>query len=134
MFSLHPQLLSDTEIIGELPLCRALLMNDSQFPWVILVPRLQNISEIYQLNTKQREQLHSESHFISQAMMSYFKGDKLNVAALGNLVSQLHLHHIVRFQNDSLWPQPVWGNIPAQPYDAEPLKHRLSQLRTLFAL
>ena len=134
MFSLHPQLQSDTEMIGDLPLCRVLLMNDSQFPWVILVPRQQNISEIYQLNARQREQLESESHLISKAMMSHFNGDKLNLAALGNLVPQLHVHHIVRFQHDALWPQPVWGNIQAQPYRASALAGRLTELRNLFAL
>jgi len=134
MFSLDPQLAADTQVIGDLPLCRALLMNDSQFPWVILVPRKHDISEIYQLEPMQREQLHAESHQVSELLMQHFKGDKLNVAALGNMVRQLHIHHIVRYQTDPVWPNPVWGNIPAQAYTAEQLEIRLSELRRLFKL
>ena len=109
-------------------------MNDCQFPWIILVPRQPRISEIYQLDTSQREQLQLESHLISKALMDYFRGDKLNVAALGNMVPQLHLHHIVRFIDDSVWPKPVWGNIKAKPYQADELETRLVQLRKLFSI
>jgi len=115
-FKLDPQLAADTIELGELPVCKILLMNDSQFPWIILVPQRANITELYQLNNEDLIQVQKESLIVSQIMMQHFKGDKLNTGALGNIVSQLHLHHIVRFKNDPVWPKPVWGNIKAKPY------------------
>jgi len=109
MFSLHPQLDADTITVGDLSLSRVLLMNHSELPWLILVPRIENVSEWFELPATDQKQLHLES-------MLVFKGDKLNTGALGNLVPQLHIHHIVRFKNDSVWPKPVWGNIKSSPY------------------
>jgi len=111
MFSLHPQLDADTFTIGDLPLSRVLLMNSSELPWLILVPRREGVREWHRLSLQDQQQLHHESMGISSLLMSTFNGDKLNTGALGNLVPQLHLHHIVRFKHDSVWPQPVWGNI-----------------------
>jgi len=116
MFNLHPQLSKDTITIWDMPLCRTLLANDSQYPWVILVPRRNNIKESYQLEQTDRHQLQIESDTLSQLLMKHFDGDKLNVAALGNMVPQLHIHHIVRFKTDPAWPKPVWGERPAKPY------------------
>lgn len=116
-FELHPRLAADTITLGDFPVCRALLMNEAQFPWVILVPKRAGITELYQLSTDDRHQAQEESLLVSQLMMNHFKGDKLNTGAIGNMVPQLHLHHIVRFTNDTVWPKPVWGNIvTAKPY------------------
>jgi diadenosine tetraphosphate (Ap4A) HIT family hydrolase len=96
-------------------------MNDSNYPWFILVPDRDDIREIYQLDTADREQLLDESCRLSEFVMSAFEGDKLNVAALGNQVPQLHLHHIVRYTTDSAWPGPVWGKFPALSYTDQAL-------------
>jgi diadenosine tetraphosphate (Ap4A) HIT family hydrolase len=98
MFSLHPKLAADTILIGELPLSRALLMNNAELPWVILVPRRANASEWHSLEIQDQRQLHVESIGVGKLLMTLFGGDKLNTGAIGNLVSQLHVHHVVRFK------------------------------------
>ena len=117
-FQLHPQLAQDTWLVTDLPLCRVLLMNETRYPWVILVPRRQDIREIHELTAMERQQLWQESDQVSRALMKLFKPDKLNIAALGNQVPQLHIHHIARFQTDAAWPAPVWGKFPPQAYTA----------------
>ena len=131
MFSLHPQLENDTLFVTDLALCRVLLANDSQFPWLILVPRRSGCKEIYDLEANDIETLQHESLFTSKALMNHFKGDKLNVAAIGNMVPQLHIHHIVRFKNDVAWPAPVWGKQASIPYSDTDKKTRLQLLRKL---
>lgn len=128
-FELHPQLAADTFLVGNLPLCRVLLMNESRYPWLILVPQCFGISEIYQLSTAERTQLWEESDLVSRQLMYLFKGDKLNIAALGNVVPQLHLHHIVRFKMDAAWPAPVWGKFTPDTYTAAAAETLLLQLR-----
>ncbi len=129
MFELDSRLENDTFVIGDLPLSRLLLMNDRQFPWLILVPRIEGAVEICHLNAKDRLQLWEESHQISQVMMSAFVPDKLNVAALGNVVKQLHLHHVARYANDLAWPHPVWGKQAAVKYSADDAAKLLTLLR-----
>ena len=127
-FQLHPQLSNDSYVIADLPLSRLLLCNDSAFPWFILVPRVENIHDIYQLDWQQQQQLLNESSLLSELLMQEFKGDKMNVAALGNVVPQLHLHHIVRYQNDACWPKPIWGQQALTPYteqELESMKNRI---------
>lgn len=109
MFLLHPRLESDGIFLADLELSRLLLMNDARYPWCILVPRRDDLGEIYELEPADQQQLWQESATLGQAMMEAFGGDKLNIAALGNLVPQLHLHHIVRYLDDEAWPGPVWG-------------------------
>lgn len=133
-FELHPRLAADTLPVGDAPLSRLLLMNDRQYPWAILVPRRADIREIYQLDDADQQQLWRESAALSRAMMQIFGGHKLNVAALGNLVPQLHLHHVVRQPDDAAWPAPVWGKVPAVPYDAATVRERLDALRGALAL
>ena len=106
-------------------------MNDSQYPWCILVPRVPNLSEIYQLSHSQRQQLDLESIFLSKTLMHTFEGEKLNVAALGNVVKQLHIHHLVRYENDTAWPAPVWGKFPVKAYSEEALKACVEMLSDL---
>jgi len=119
MFTLHERLVTDSTQIGELPLCTLLLINDANYPWLVLVPRRPEIREIYQLETTDRVQLLEESCVLSEVMDAVFTPLKMNVAALGNMVPQLHLHHIARFSDDPAWPNPVWGAVPAKAYDDE---------------
>lgn len=116
MFKLDKRLDSDTHFVCDLPLCRVLLMNDSQFVWLILVPRIQDVTEIIELSEAQQQQLMVESTHVSRVLTSLFHPDKLNIAALGNVVSQLHIHHVVRYKHDIAWPNPVWGAQPAVAY------------------
>lgn len=134
-FTLDPKLSGDTFPVAHWPLCHVLLMDDALYPWLILVPRRQGIRELYELSRDDRQQWLEESIALGHWLMEEFGGDKLNVAALGNVVAQLHIHHIVRFQDDPAWPAPVWGRLPRQPYDAHALKAmraRLSPLQNLF--
>lgn len=117
-FELHPTLAADTFLIGDLPLCRVLLMNDAHFPWLILVPRQPDCREVWQLPDDQQQQLQRESSIVARALETLFKPDKLNIATIGNKVSQLHVHHIARFQTDAVWPEPVWGHGERLAYPA----------------
>lgn len=128
MFELHPQLASDTHPIGDLALCRVLLMDDAHWPWVILVPRRAAIREIFELGEADRVQLLRESSQLAANMVEVFEADKMNVAALGNVVPQLHLHHIARHVGDPAWPKPVWGQLPRQPYAPDELRRTLDRL------
>ncbi|HEX5339290.1 MAG TPA: HIT domain-containing protein [Gammaproteobacteria bacterium] len=129
MFTLHPQLEKDTIPLGAFPLSLLLLMNDSNYPWFILVPQRNDIRELHELDDADRTRLLNESTLLSRALIRAFTPDKLNIAALGNQVPQLHLHHIVRYTRDPAWPAPVWGKLPARPYySAEAAK--LSRLLT----
>ena len=120
MFELHPQLAKDCFVIKDLELCRLLLMNDKNYPWCILVPMRAAKKDIYELTEPEQQQLIKESSQLSRVMMDVFQGKKMNVAALGNMVPQLHVHHIVRREGDACWPKPVWGQVPAVVYsDAE---------------
>lgn len=118
MFALDPRLQQDTLPIGDFPLCRLLLSNDSNYPWFILVPRRENISELFQLDDDDQQQLWKETTALAETLKDSFDADKLNVATLGNVVSQLHMHVIVRKREDAAWPAPVWGKHPVVPYDA----------------
>lgn len=128
-FMLHERLVADTFLVGSLPLCEALLMNDARFPWVILVPRVAGVRDIIDLCDADIELLNRESVLLQRVLRSLFTPDKLNVAAIGNMVPQLHVHHIARFTGDSEWPAPVWGRGQAQPYAAEARDARLVALR-----
>lgn len=116
MFELHPRLAADTREVTRLPLCRVLLMNDRRFPWLILVPARADIREIHQLAPADRAALVEEIAAVAQAMETLHKADKMNVAALGNQVPQLHVHVIARFTADPAWPNPVWGRGTAEAY------------------
>lgn len=133
-FELHPRLVADTYSIGDWPLCRVLLMNDARYPWVILVPRRREVREIFELDEADQQRLLQESVRLGRTLMSLFTGDKLNVAALGNVVPQLHVHHVVRRSDDAAWPAPVWGRLPPQPYGSHALHERIETLRAHLAL
>lgn len=128
MAGIHPQLRKDCIILGRFELSHLLLMNDVSYPWFILVPDRDEVTEIYQLAESDRNQLWQESDILSRLLMDTFQGDKLNIAAIGNLVPQLHLHHVVRFNTDRAWPAPVWGRFAAVAYDETGLKALLNRL------
>lgn len=119
MFALDPRLAQDTLHMGDFPLCRLLLMNDSSYPWFILVPRREEVSELFQLAEADQRSLWRETTLLAERLKDTFKADKMNVANLGNVVSQLHMHVIVRRRGDAAWPAPVWGRQPAVPYTEE---------------
>ncbi|QHS10769.1 HIT domain-containing protein [Sinimarinibacterium sp. NLF-5-8] len=133
-FELDPRLAADTLLIGDSLHHRYLLMNDARYPWVILVPRGNGLREIYQLDPQAQQALAQESLHLGQTLMTHFGGHKLNVAALGNVVAQLHIHHIVRFEDDDAWPAPVWGKHPAIPYTGADARQRIAELRARIAL
>ncbi len=116
-FQLHPQLAADSVWLADWPLCQVRLLNDQQYPWFILVPRRVAVRDVIDLSELDQDQLWLESRTLSVYLKSDYQPDKLNLAALGNMVPQLHLHHIARFQTDKSWPAPVWGKFPAQPYN-----------------
>lgn len=121
MFTLHPQLDKDCIELGQFELCTLLLMNDSSYPWFILVPERENISEIHELSDEDQLLLLKESNFLALILKNYFYADKINIAALGNVVPQLHIHHIARYHEDRSWPAPVWGRHEAIEYTEDEL-------------
>lgn len=130
-FKLNTTLANDSFVLGAFPLSLLLLMNDSQYPWFTLVPQRSSISEIYELSEAEQTQFWLESRQLSLAIMREYKGDKLNVAAIGNMVPQLHLHHVVRFKSDVCWPKPIWGQVPMKPYTLQEVKTLKAQLTNL---
>ena len=116
MYELHHQLKQDTFYLGHFKLCDVLLMNDARYPWVILVPRRENITEVFQLSDADQHLLSIESANLAKQLSSLVAADKMNIAALGNIVSQLHIHHVARYQTDEAWPAPIWGTGSAVIY------------------
>jgi diadenosine tetraphosphate (Ap4A) HIT family hydrolase len=131
MSTIHPQLLNDSLVLGHFPLCHLLLAKDASYPWFILVPKRENVSEIYQLSAIDQQQLMVELSALGEYLMVALKGDKLNVAALGNMVPQLHMHVIVRYKTDAAWPGPIWGKAPAKVYDELALIELRDQLNKM---
>ena len=125
-WSLHSQLKKDTIDIGDLPLCRVLVIKDAHYPWLLLVPRRE---EIIELDEVEQAQLMTEISRVARALKEITKCDKLNIAALGNVVPQLHVHIIARRGSDAAWPRPVWGVMPPLEHDAEEVQHFISALR-----
>jgi Diadenosine tetraphosphate (Ap4A) hydrolase and other HIT family hydrolases len=128
-YELHPQLAADTHPLATFALCDLRLMDDANYPWLILVPRLPVAHELLDLDATQRHQLSDEIERAGRLLRDVFQPHKLNVAALGNLVPQLHVHVIARFEHDPSWPAPVWGRVAARPYTPEGLIERISRLR-----
>jgi diadenosine tetraphosphate (Ap4A) HIT family hydrolase len=129
MFALDSRLQQDTLPLGDFPLCRLLLMNDAHYPWFVLVPRREEVSELFQLDAQDQQALWQEATLLAETLKDTFAADKMNVATLGNLVSQLHMHVIVRRRDDAAWPAPVWGKLPAQPYAEEQVAAIKAKLR-----
>lgn len=129
MFALHARLAADTVAVTDWPLCRVLLMNDATYPWLILVPRRPDIVELIDMAAADRQQLMDEICRASEALRAEYQPKKINVATLGNVVPQLHVHVLARFEQDPAWPKPVWGVVPAQPYEPAALDAILTRLR-----
>ena len=127
-YELHPQLAADTHPLATLGLCELRLMDDANYPWLILVPRVAEARELTDLDAAQRHLLTDEIDLAARLLRNAFRPHKLNVAALGNLVPQLHVHVIAREQDDPAWPAPVWGRVTARPYPPEMLVERVRQL------
>ncbi|WP_318432332.1 HIT family protein [Photobacterium leiognathi] len=140
-FTLHPRLESDTTVLGDFPLSRVLLSKEALGPWIILVPRVDELREIHHLPEQDQFQLMRESSAVATLLENDYQAEKINVGALGNLVPQLHLHHIARFSNDIAWPGPIWGNTDGtqrsdelQAALAEELRVELSQIKGFSAI
>ena len=129
MFELDPRLQADTWVLGDFPLCRLLLSKDANYPWLILVPRRSGITEAFELETADQAQLARETALVAQHLKAVVNADKINVAALGNVVAQLHVHVIARYTHDVAWPAPVWGRVAAASYEHERLEQFKVQLR-----
>jgi len=128
-WSLHPQLARDTVAIGDLALSRLLVVNDANWPWLLLVPRRSGASEIIDLDEVERAQLMTEISRVARALKEVTACDKLNVAALGNVVAQLHVHVIARRSGDAGWPKPIWGVAPPLAHDARELDRFVSAIK-----
>lgn len=129
MFRLHERLAADTVEVTRWPLCRVLLMNDRTYPWLILVPQRADLREIHHLAAADRGRLTEEIAAAARTLETECGADKINVAALGNVVPQLHVHVIARFRSDPAWPRPVWGVVPPEAYDAAGMAAIMARLR-----
>ncbi|MGB9578111.1 MAG: HIT domain-containing protein [Halothiobacillaceae bacterium] len=132
-FTLHPRLAADTVEVTVLTLCQVRLMHDAHYPWLILIPQRSGLRELHELSEDDQFQLMRESSHVARCMTQLFHPEKLNVAALGNLVPQLHIHHIARYSDDPAWPHPVWGHTKAKPYAPQALAARVTALREALA-
>ncbi|EAS64134.1 HIT domain-containing protein [Photobacterium angustum] len=140
-FTLHPRLQSDTTVLGDFPLSRVLLSKEALGPWIILVPRVDELREIHHLPEQDQCQLIRESSAVATLLENDYQAEKINVGALGNLVPQLHLHHIARFSHDIAWPGPIWGNTNGtqrsealQAALADEIREELSQIEGFTAI
>ena len=128
-WSLHPQLDRDTASLGDLPLSRVLVINDANYPWLLLVPRRPDLTEVIDLDEVAQAQLMTEVTRVARALREVTTCHKLNIAALGNAVPQLHVHVVARFRHDPAWPKPVWGVVPPRAYEPEKLHDFVTPLR-----
>ena len=128
-FDLHPDLARDSLPLGRFDLCEARMMDDAAYPWFLLVPQKADLRDTIDLIAADHAKLWEESRTFSLALMRAFAGEKLNVAALGNMTPQLHIHHVVRYTADPAWPGPIWGVVPMQPLDADAIAARHAKLR-----
>lgn len=133
MFEMDKRLVGDTVELGDFALSRVLLMNDSRYPWLILVPRVVDASEVFDLQLEQQQELWQETQIVAHALKHAFAADKINIATLGNVVSQLHMHIVVRMQNDEAWPAPIWGLGVPQPYSESALIEMRTRLQVALA-
>ena len=130
MFKLDSRLATDTVSVGQFELSLVLLHKDANYPWVILVPKRTALREIHHMSEIDQQQLIRESSHLSEVMTSIYAPTTMNIAALGNMVSQLHLHHIARFEEDLAWPGPIWGAAPTATYEPGEQKKRVDRLRS----
>jgi diadenosine tetraphosphate (Ap4A) HIT family hydrolase len=127
-FVLHDRLAADTHFVCDLQICRVLLMNDSRFSWLILVPRMADLTELHDVPVEHQQALWKEIISVSGTLADFARADKMNTAALGNQVPQLHVHVIARYTSDAAWPNPVWGSGPSQPYTSSAARELVDKL------
>jgi diadenosine tetraphosphate (Ap4A) HIT family hydrolase len=128
-FALHPDLVRDTVEVTRLALCRVGLMNDANYPWLVLSPMLPGLRDLHDVPEAHHPALLAEVGRASRALQRVYRSDKINVAALGNVTPQLHIHVISRSAKDPAWAKPVWGIVPAKPYSAAALGETIAKLR-----
>jgi diadenosine tetraphosphate (Ap4A) HIT family hydrolase len=133
-WALDSQLDRDSVMVGDLALCQVRLVNDANYPWLLLVPRRRGVVEITDLAEADQVQLIGEVTRAVRELKAQTGCDKINVAAIGNVVPQLHVHVVARFRGDAAWPRPVWGIVPARPYEAATMERMASGLRSRFAI
>ncbi|MSO85599.1 MAG: HIT domain-containing protein [Rhodospirillales bacterium] len=133
MFRLHERLAAETFEVARWPLCRVLLMNDRTYPWLILVPERAGLKDLHDLDPADHGAVMAEIGRAARALQRLFKPDKINVAALGNVVVQLHVHVVARFTTDPAWPRPVWGVRAPEPYDQAGAGETIARLGRAFA-
>lgn len=129
MFELNKKLQEDCFFVGDLKISKLLLMNDSNYPWLILVPRQNGLIELTDLSFEDQVEVLREINLVAKILQEKFGADKLNIANLGNVVSQLHIHVIARFKNDAAFPKPVWGALPAKPYEENEAKKLINEIK-----
>ena len=129
-WSLHPQLENDTTQVGDIALSRMLSINDADYPWLILVPRRAGVTEIADLGVEDAGQLTAEIAQVSRVLKDITRCDKLNIAAIGNIVPQLHIHIVARRKDDPLWPKPIWGVAPPRPGDSATFARFVAGIRS----
>lgn len=129
-FQLGPVLENDSIFIADLGLSQVRIMNNANFPWVLVVPRLAGAVEITDLSNDQYRMLNAEIRLVSKIMQIIFEPDKLNIATIGNKVRQLHYHVVARYEQDACFPEPVWG-YQQDKYDAEELELRITNIKKL---
>lgn len=134
MFQLHPTLATDSIFVGNLTLCEVRLNNNHHYTWLILVPRRKAIREIYELSQADQIQLLEEINWVTKKLANFTQADKMNTAAFGNMVPQLHLHVIARHTTDKAWPQPVWAAMTSAPYPIKQQTDLIKQLQLILAL
>lgn len=130
-FKLDERLDGDTYFVGDLPLCKVLLMDVSNFPWIILVPRLQGVTELFHLSPSAQIDYQKETNYLLEAMCGLYNSHKMNIASLGNLVPQLHTHIIARYKDDDAWPSPVWSYQNMNKYNETQSSLEIDKLRKL---
>jgi diadenosine tetraphosphate (Ap4A) HIT family hydrolase len=132
--TLDPQLERDTVAVGDLPASRVLLMNDANFPWLVVVPRHPGAAEIFDLDEGERAQLMTELAHLARLLKELTGCDKINIAAIGNVVPQLHVHIVARRHDDAAWPRPVWGALPPRPYGGAERERLIQAIRQKIVL
>jgi len=128
-FILHPRLAADTVFVVDWPISRVLLMDDARYPWIVLVPRRADVTELFELGVQDRAALTEEIARAAHVLKTLSGAQKINIGALGNLVPQLHIHIVARDEGDAAWPGPVWGHGAAVRYDPARRDEFVEELR-----
>jgi len=127
--NLHPRLLADSVAIIMLDLCEVRLQTDANYPWLILVPQRASIRHIHRLSDTDQQLLARETAFVAERFESFTEANNINVAALGNMVPQLHIHIVARFKGDAAWPGPIWGIVPRKDYNTKVMEQLVADLK-----